>query len=145
MAKKCKVPVKRAPRGALHYVEFLDHYLGSQLSCGWITRADLRKIAEAEKLERTSKGLPEEHVHAEDLWDKLMHTADTLYMTNEVFSYDVKNPMRRYAAILKAVESVNGNWGTLCEEGSVAFGLSKKMAMDKVRKLEMRSRVDDWW
>lgn len=142
MAKKRKPPVKAAPRGALHYAEFLDHYMGSQLSTGWITKADLRKIAEAEKLERTSEGLPAEHVHAEDLWDQLMHTNDTLYMTNEVFNYDVKNPVRRCAAILKAVESVNGNWGTLCEEGSIAFGLSKKMALAKLRKLETVSRID---
>lgn len=142
MAKKRKSPVKRAPRGALHYAEFLDHYMGSQLSTGWITKADLRKIAEAEKLERDSEGLPADHVHAEDLWDKLMHTDDTLYMTNDVFGYDVKSPMRRYAAILKAVESVNGNWGQLVEEGSIAFGLSKKMALAKLRKLETVSRID---
>lgn len=144
MAKKRKkAPVKRAPRGALHYVEFLDHYMGSQLSSGWITKADLRKIAEAEKAERDGKIVND--VYAEDLWETLMHTDDTLYMTNEVFGYDVKNPVRRCAAILRAVESVNGCFGSLCEEGSYAFGLSKKMAMDKLRKLEMRSRVDDCW
>lgn len=144
MAKKRKKdPVKRAPRGALHYVEFLDHYMGSQLSSGWITKADLRKIAEAEKAERDGKIVND--VYAEDLWATLMHTDDMLYMTDEVFGYDVKNPVRRCAAILRAVESVNGCFGSLCEEGSYAFGLSKKMAMDKLRKLEMRSRVDDCW
>ena len=141
MAKKRKAPVKKAPRGALHYVEFLDHYMGSQLSCGWITRADLRKIAEVAKAERDGK-LKDGDPCEEDLWDDLMHTGDTLYMTNEVFGYDVKNPVRRCAAILKAVESVNGHWGTLAEEGSFAFGLSKKMAMDKLRKLETCSRID---
>jgi hypothetical protein len=144
MAKKRKVPAKRAPRGALHYVEFIDSYLGSQLGYGWITRADLRKIAEVAKAERDGK-LQDSDPCEEDLWEQLMHTDDTLYMTNEVFGYDVKNPIRRCAAILKAVESVNGNFGALVEEGSFAFGLSKKMAMDKLRKLEMHSRVDDCW
>lgn len=132
MAKKRKSPTKAAPRGALHYAEFLDHHLGAQISTGWITKADLRKIAEAEKAQRAG----DDAVYTEDLWDQLMHTNDTLYMTDEVFSYDVKNPMRRLAAILKAVEGVNGNWGTLCEEGSIAFGLSKELALAKLRKLE---------
>jgi hypothetical protein len=139
MAKKRKSPVKAAPRGAIHYAEFLDHYMGSQLSTGWITRADLRKIAEAEKAERKGT-FKEEDPCAEDLWDQLLHTNDTLYMTGEVFN--VENPVRRCSAILKAIESVNGNWGTLCEEGSVAFGLSKKMALAKLRKLETCSRID---
>lgn len=140
MAKKRKPPVKRAPKGALHYVEFLNHYMGDQLSSGWITKADLRKIAEAEKAQNAG----DDSVYAEDLWQQLMHTNDTLYMTDEVFGgyNDVKNPVRRCAAILKAVESVNGCWGAYCEEGSVAFGLSKKMAMDKIDKLE---RVSQKW
>jgi hypothetical protein len=139
MAKKRKSPVKRAPKGALHYAEFLDHYMGSQLGTGWITKADLRKIAEAVKAENAG----DDAVYAEDLWDQLLHTNDKLYMTGEVFGWDVKNPIRRCAAILKAVESVNGHWGTLCEEGSVAFGLSKKMAMAKIDKLEAVS-ARDW-
>ena len=70
-----------------------------------------------------------------------MHTDDTLYMLNEVFGYDVKNPVRSCAAILKAIESVNGSWGKRLEEGSIAFGLSKQMVLDKLDKLEGPSRL----
>lgn len=132
---------KRKPKDTIYYGEYFDCRGGAQTSIGWITRADLRKIAEAEKAERDNDGLPADAPHPEDLWDDLMHTDDTLYMLNEVFGYDVKNPVRSCAAILKAIESVNGNWGRRVEEGSIAFGLSKQMVLDKLDKLEGPSRL----
>lgn len=138
MAKK---QVGRIPKRALHYAEYLEHRLGDQLSTGWITRPDLMRIAVAAKAERNGT-LNDEDPCEEDLWDQLMHTNDTLYMTNEVFgAWNVKNPVRRCAAILKAVESVNGSWGVRGDEGSITFGLSPQMALDKLDKLEGPSRL----
>ena len=136
MAKKKKVVSRRAPVNAIWYAEFFDCRGDQSVATGWLMRDDLRKIAAAAKAEIEGT-LTENDAPPEELWDDLIRVEDDkhLYLAYNVFDFD-KNPVRKCAAILRAIEGVNGHWGKFCEEGSIAIGLSKKMAIAKLRKLE---------
>jgi hypothetical protein len=119
----------------IYYAE----YFGGRVRSGWLTRESLRKIAQATKDYDTQNTSDPEY-----LWQSLMQKpTDTLYLTHEMFA-DCKSPPRQCAAILKSCDSMCGNWGKFYEEGSVAFGLSRELAREKLKKIELRFMANNW-
>lgn len=129
---------KRKPKGTIYYAEFIADRLGEEVHTGWITRNHLREIAANVKGDFEGT-LADDAPYDEDLWDKYLISNDTIYLTNEVFYGS--NAIRQCAGILRAIESVSGSWGKRVEEGSIAFGLSEQMALDRLDKLEGPSRL----
>lgn len=130
---------KRLPLWTLHYAEYVADRLGETVNTGWITRNHLREIAANVKADFNGR-LGDEDPTEEELWEKYLTTNDTIYLAYEIFENRV-NAVRKAAAIIKACDSTNGSWGMRFEEGSVAFGLSPNMAMDRLNKLEGPARL----
>jgi len=130
---------KRFPPWTLHYAEYVADRLGETVNTGWINRNHLREIAANVKADFNGK-LTDDDPTEEELWEKYLTTNDTIYLTYEIFTDHRRNALQKVAAIIKACDSTTGSWGMRFEGGSVAFGLSPQMAMDRLNKLEGPSR-----